>query len=212
MPEPPELDTYQLRAKQVGRDEYYMGIAEAVAVGANCTGKEIGAVLVRDNRVISTGVNGTPSGFPNCKDGGCVRCLDRARKKAGRDSEISDPEHASGSKSLDVCICVHAEANTLLTAARFGIPVDGATLYTTLSPCFGCLKESLQAGVARVVYGKRYDAKYSEGLREQYEALAEHLRAGNPRNFEALGSQPEAVTFDGPPDPYEDAVAEGRPD
>jgi dCMP deaminase len=123
------------RVKQIERDRYYMGIAEAVTAKANCYGSNVGAVLVLRNPVISTGYNGTPEGYPNCEDGGCVRCKERQE----------NPE-TKGS-GLDRCICVHAEQNALLTAARFGISVEGATLYTLLSPCFGCLKESLQAGV-----------------------------------------------------------------
>lgn len=213
---PPKADPedYLPRVKQVNRDRYYMGIARAVAKGANCTGKNVGAVLVRDNRVVSTGVNGTPSGFPNCRDGGCVRCRDRALQKADRLSEISDPDHASAGKALDVCICVHAEANALLAAAKFGIPIDGSTLYTTLSPCFGCLKEAIQAGVERIVYDQRYDASYSAGLRKQYEELAEHLRANNPRNFESVGDETTPVADEGQPDAYEsasEAVTNGEP-
>jgi deoxycytidylate deaminase len=62
------------RSQLIERDRYYMSLAEAVEKGADCLGTHVGAVLVRQNRVISTGYNGTPSGFPNCKDGGCIRC------------------------------------------------------------------------------------------------------------------------------------------
>ena len=62
---------------------------------------------------------------------------------------MSDPEHLPG-RGLDRCICVHAEQNALLQAARFGVRIEGSTLYSTLSPCFGCLKEAIQAGVRRV--------------------------------------------------------------
>jgi deoxycytidylate deaminase len=192
------------RTKQIEDDHYYMGIADAVERGANCTGSQVGAVLVLNNRVISTGYNGTPSGFPNCKDGGCVRCKDSWLKKQGRDSEMSDPSHLSG-QALDRCICVHAEQNAIITAARFGIHVDGATLYTTQSPCFGCLKEAVQAGIVRVVYRKFYAAKYNDVLQEQYHQLADHLAQSNSTRFEMLGGddQPvETVETEGQPDPY----------
>jgi dCMP deaminase len=120
-------------------DTYYMGIALAVREKANCTGNRVGAVLVRENRVISTGYNGVPEGMKNCLDGGCLRC----RNPKGR--------FPSGT-GYDLCICVHSEQNSLLTAARFGISVQGATLYTTMQPCFGCAKELLQAHVKRVFY------------------------------------------------------------
>jgi dCMP deaminase len=124
--------------KMPSRDEYYMGIAVAVREKANCLGSRVGAVIVRDNRVISTGYNGVPEGMQNCLDGGCHRCSNTAIYKSG--------------EAYDLCICVHAEQNALITAARFGIAVFGATLYTTMKPCFNCAKEVLQAGIAQVCY------------------------------------------------------------
>ncbi len=162
-----------------------MGLARAVRAGANCLGSAVGAVLVFENRVISTGFNGTPEGFPNCTEYGCVRCRDSYLHKIGRSDEASDPEHVPG-RGLDRCICVHAEQNALLTAARFGIKVKDGTLYTTLSPCFGCLKESIQAGVRRIVYEDTYHAPMTGDVLQQYADLAEHLREGDPTRFEQL--------------------------
>ena len=173
------------RAKQVDRDHFYMGLARAVREGADCLGSHVGAVLVVGNRAISTGFNGTPEGFPNCSDGGCVRCRDSACYRDGLTHEAIDPEHVPG-RGLDRCICVHAEQNAIITAARFGIRVDGATLYTTLSPCFGCLKEAVQAGIVRVVYDDEYQTPMSEPVRRQYDALARHLAGGDPTAFERL--------------------------
>jgi dCMP deaminase len=124
--------------KRPERDEYFMQIAYAVRTRANCLGTRVGAVLVLDRRVISTGYNGTPEGMKNCLDGGCERCANRAKFGSG--------------KGYDLCICVHAEQNAILAAARFGIEAAGSTLYTTTKPCFGCLKEMLQVKVQRVVY------------------------------------------------------------
>ncbi len=127
------------KEKLPSTDEYYMGIALAVREKANCTGNRVAAVIVKENRVVSTGYNGVPEGMKNCLDGGCLRC--------------SNPngQFKSGT-GYDLCICVHAEQNALLAAARFGISVNGATLYTTMQPCFGCAKELVQAGVSQVVY------------------------------------------------------------
>lgn len=163
-----------------------MGLARAVQAGADCLGSRVGAVLVLDNRVISTGYNGTPAGFPNCGDGGCVRCRDSDLHRRGRGEEASDPEHTPG-RGLDRCICVHAEQNAFLTAARFGMRVEGATLYTTLSPCFGCLKEAVQAGVVRIVFAEAYRMPVGDALLRQYDHLARHLSGGDPTRFERLG-------------------------
>jgi dCMP deaminase len=194
------------RAKQVQRDEYYMSIAGAVEKGANCLGTPVGALLVVDDRVIGSGFNGTPSSFPNCREGGCLRCRDRWLEKQGRGTEMSDPEHTSG-KALDRCICVHAEQNAFITAARFGIRVEGATLYTTQSPCFGCLKEAVQAGVRRIVYQSWYHAHYGDALQRLYWDLADHLSAGEPTNFEALGGRDAPKDEEGQPDPYAEETA-----
>ncbi len=120
-------------------DSYYMGIALAVRRKANCTGNRVGSVVVKGNRVISTGYNGTPEGMKNCLDGGCLRC--------------TNPKGLFPSGAgYDLCICVHAEQNAILSAARFGIAVETATMYSTMQPCFGCLKEMVQAKIERVVY------------------------------------------------------------
>jgi len=102
-----------------------MSIALAVERGADCTGTHVGAVVVLGNRIISTGYNGTPEGFENCQDGGCVRCADSKLFKTGMANEMSDSHHVPGA-GLDRCVCVHAEQNAFITAARFGISLDGA--------------------------------------------------------------------------------------
>jgi dCMP deaminase len=192
------------RERQLKQDAYYMGLAEAVESGAKCRGSKVGAVLVAGDRVIGTGYNGTPSGAVDCTDDGCVRCLDSWLAKQGRNGEMSDPAHTSG-QALDRCICVHAEQNAFLTAARFGIHVEGATLYTTLLPCFGCLKESIQAGVVRVVYKAWYTAKYPEPLKVQYRDLVRVITEGHETRFESLGGGQVMFAEDAPPDPFEDA-------
>ncbi len=194
------------RTKQIGQDEYYMGIAEAVERGANCKGSKIGAVLVLDHRVIGTGYNGTPSGFTNCDDGGCVRCHDRWLEKQGLIDQMSDPSHVAG-QALDRCICVHAEQNAFITAARFGIHVEGSTLYTTLSPCFNCLKEAIQAGVERIVYKDWYPAKYTDPVKEQYVQLVQHLTKGDETKFETLGGGQPMFRETTPPDAFESGGA-----
>jgi dCMP deaminase len=145
-----------------------MGIAMAVRARANCTGRRVGAVIVRDSRILSTGYNGTPAKMQNCDEGGCHRCA-------------HPDEYASG-EGYDLCICVHAEQNALLAAARFGVAIENCTLYTTLQPCFGCLKELLQANVREVCYLHPWQSRFAA----QYEALVERIGRGHFRRVEAL--------------------------
>lgn len=138
------------------KNEYYMGIAIAVRKKANCVGRKVGAIVVKNDRIISTGYNGTPEGMTNCTEGGCVRCKNRETYKA--------------SVGYDVCICVHAEQNAIITAARFGNSVEGAFVYSTLRPCFDCTKAALQAKIDAIYYMHNWEHPMTE-LREQYELL-----------------------------------------
>ncbi len=147
--------TANRRRKRPSPERYYMGVAMAVRKRANCLGNRVGAILVLNDRVVSSGYNGTPNDMDNCDEGGCDRCVNREKYGAG--------------KGYDVCICVHAEQNVLVTAARLGIHVEGGVLYTTKRPCFGCTKELLQAGIKEVYY--LHDWKHPD-----QEVLAEYQK------------------------------------
>jgi dCMP deaminase len=136
-----------------GWDAYYMGIAQAVKARSSCLRRQVGALIVLDRSIISTGYNGSPAGVRNCADGGCLRCA-------------SD---AAPGESYDTCICVHAEQNAFLLAARHGNATDGGVLYTTLRPCFGCAKEAIQAGIREIIF-EQHDA-YPENLEAAYRSL-----------------------------------------
>ena len=123
-------------------DEYFMEIARVVAKRSNCSRRQVAAVIVKDNHLLSTGYNGTPRGVANCFDGGCPRC-------AGK---------TPSGKGLDECLCVHAEQNAICQAARYGINVSGSTIYITLSPCLTCAKLIINAGIREVVYDGDYTA------------------------------------------------------
>lgn len=140
-----------------------MGIAMSVRSRADCIGNRVGAVLVLDDRIISTGYNGTPANMTNCTDGGCERCLNREKYVSGT--------------FYDLCICVHAEQNAILAAARFGIATEGAVLYSTMQACFGCTKELLQAGVRALYY--LHEWKYPEPeMQRSYAVLQGHFADG----------------------------------
>ncbi len=121
-------------------DHYFMEIAHVAARRSNCCRRQVAAVIVKDQRIISTGYNGTPRGITNCCDGGCPRCN-------------SDTPSGEG---LTECICSHGEENAIVQAAYHGISVKDATLYTTFSPCLLCAKMIINSGIREVVYHQHY--------------------------------------------------------
>lgn len=121
-------------------DEYFMEIANVVALRSNCSRRHVAAVIVKDKRIISTGYNGTPRGIKNCCEGGCPRCSSEAPSGTG----------------LTECLCSHGEENAIVQAAYHGIAVKDSTLYTTYSPCLLCAKMIINAGIKEVVYKERY--------------------------------------------------------
>lgn len=115
------------------RDEYHAQLTKLVAKRSTCPRKRVGALLVKNNRVISTGYNGSPSGMPHCDDVGC---------------EIGP--HGGCQRT------VHAEANAIAFAAKEGISTDGAILYLTMEPCLSCAKLIINAGIREVYCLGRY--------------------------------------------------------
>ena len=126
-------------------DEYFTKIAQLVASRSSCLSRQVGAVIVKEKMIVSTGYNGTPRGIVNCDEGGCKRCADRQSEKIN-----------SGEK-LDECICIHAEENALLQAAYNGISIKDGTLYTSLCPCRFCAKHIINAGIKKVYYSENYE-------------------------------------------------------
>ena len=124
-------------------DTYFMDIAHVVARRGNCSRRQVAAVLVNDNRIISTGYNGTPRGVKNCFEGGCPRCA-------------SDSPSGTG---LDECLCLHAEENAIAQAAYHGISLRDSVLYVTLSPCLTCARLLVSAGIVEVIYELDYSVE-----------------------------------------------------
>lgn len=125
-------------------DAYFMQIAEIVATRATCPRRSVGAVIVRDRRILATGYNGAPRGLPHCPDGGHENDWPLGCLRAGH------------------CIrSLHAEQNALLQAAMIGIPCMGATIYVTCQPCNTCAKMLINAGIERVIYAGDYPDEFS---------------------------------------------------
>jgi dCMP deaminase len=137
-------------------DIYFMLQAEIAKLRSNCLTKHVGAVIVKDNRQIATGYNGTPSGIKNCFDGGCPRCI--SRKKG----EVKSGE------GLDRCLCTHAESNAIMQCALFGNAgsTKGATLYSTFAPCIECSKMAISVGLTRIVVLGDYAERGTQLLNE----------------------------------------------
>jgi dCMP deaminase len=146
----------QISKERPSWDDYYTNITFVVASRSSCIRRQVGALIVMEHRIISTGYNGTPFGVPNCNEGGCPRC----------NSAVASLE------GYDWCLCVHAEQNAIALAARQGTSTNGAEVYCTHRPCFGCLKELIQAGIRRVTYAE--EMTYADDLEAVYVSLEQN--------------------------------------
>ncbi len=129
-------------------DKRFMALTETVATWSSCFqgNRHVGAVVVKDKRVMATGYNGAPAGIVSCAERG--ECLRR---------KLNIP---SGTQH-ELCYAVHAEQNAVIQAARHGINISGATLYCTHQPCVICAKIIINAGIERVVYKDGYPDEFS---------------------------------------------------
>ena len=126
---------------RAGWDEYFMEIAELVKTRSTCLRRNVGAVIVKDNHIISTGYNGPPSGITHCEDlGGCYREM------------LNVP---SGQRH-ELCRALHAEQNAIIQAAKVGVSTENATIYITHQPCVICAKMIINSGIKKIVYANPY--------------------------------------------------------
>lgn len=121
-------------------DEYFMDIAHLVKTRSTCTRRQVGAVVEKEKRILSTGYNGSPTGCKHCTDIGCLR------------TQLGVP---SGERH-ELCRALHAEQNAIAQAAQHGISVEGATIYVTHQPCSMCAKVLINAGINRIIYQGDY--------------------------------------------------------
>lgn len=135
-------------------DSRFMDVADLVASWSSCfqENRQVGAVIAKNKRVLTTGYNGASSGIKSCKEKG--KCLRR------------ELNIASGT-CHEVCYATHAEQNAIIQAARMGISIEGATLYCTHQPCVICAKMIINSGISRVVYAQGYPDKFSLELFEE---------------------------------------------
>lgn len=141
------------RALRPTWDTYFLRIAQLVATRATCLRRTVGAVIVREKRILATGYNGAPNGVPHCFElpGGCLR----------------EAMHIPSGQRQELCRGLHAEQNAILQASAFGVSLKGSEIYVTHQPCVTCAKMLINAGITRVVFiGSYPDELALEMLRE----------------------------------------------
>lgn len=132
-------------------DSYFMEITQVVATRSTCLRRQVGALLVREKRILSSGYNGSPRGLAHCLQVGCLR------------EEMNIP---SGQRQ-ELCRGLHAEQNAIVHAAYHGINIAGSVLYVTHQPCIICAKMIINAGITKVIFAGEYPDQISIELLDQ---------------------------------------------
>lgn len=138
---------------------------------STCLTRQVGAIVVRDKRLIASGFNGTVARAAHCNEGGCDRCARRYAEKAlvkygkGLGALIPTEPTVGSAGSLHECVCVHAEINAIGQCARYGSPTLGARMYCTTKPCLDCAKAAAAAGITEIVWLDDYPVEYPAVIR-----------------------------------------------
>ncbi len=145
---PSQKGKVKLKRTRPSWDEYFMNIAELAATRSTCLRRQVGAVIVKDKKILTTGYNGAPSGLKHCLDIGCLR--DKLGIPSGERHEL--------------CRATHAEQNAIVQAALFGVSIKDSTLYSTTQPCILCTKLIINAGIRKIVIKDSYPDKMSREM------------------------------------------------
>lgn len=140
-------------------DQYFLEVTRVVATRSTCLRRQVGAVVVKDKRILTTGYNGAPSGLAHCTERGCLR------------EQLAIP---SGQR-YELCRGLHAEQNAIIQGATYGVSLLGATLYTTLEPCVTCAKMAINAGIVRIVFAQPFADDLNRELLREAGIDVEHL-------------------------------------
>ena len=132
-------------------DKHYLNYATDLSKKANCIKGKVGAILVKNSKIIAEGVNSVPNGITPCTEETCLR--KKLNLKSGENQEL--------------CYVIHAEQNALLDALNKKVDVNKSTLYVTKQPCIICAKMLINAGIKKIVYIKSYPDKYAEEMLKQ---------------------------------------------
>lgn len=136
-------------------DTYFIRMAELVATRSTCLRRQVGAVVVKEKRVLSTGYNGAPKGLKHCEEVGCVR----------------QQNHIESGTRHELCRGVHAEQNAVIQAAYFGVSIKDAAMYTTDFPCVMCAKIIINAGIREIVFKDEYVDPLSKEILDESKIL-----------------------------------------
>ena len=137
--------------ERIGWDRYFMKIAEVVAERSTCLRRHVGAVLVKDKQILSTGYNGAPKGLPHCREVGCLR--EQLKVPSGQRHEL--------------CRGLHAEQNAIIQAAVHGVSIAGSVAYINITPCIVCAKMLINADVRTIVVSEFYADKLALAMLQQ---------------------------------------------
>lgn len=140
-------------------DEYFMAITRMVAERSTCLRRRVGAVVVADKRILTTGYNGAPTGLGHCLDSGCLR----------------EQQGVPSGERHELCRGLHAEQNAIVQAALCGVSIRGGTIYTTHFPCVLCAKMLINAGIKRVVFADGYPDVLSRELLTEAGLMVESI-------------------------------------
>jgi dCMP deaminase len=131
--------------------EYFMRIAMLAATRSTCLRRQVGAVIVKNKKVLATGYNGAPSGLAHCLDIGCLR----------------EQNGVPSGERHELCRAIHAEQNAIIQAATSGVSIAGGTLYSTTFPCILCAKMLINSGIREIYIGEGYPDKLSRQMLEE---------------------------------------------
>ncbi|MGC8976391.1 MAG: deoxycytidylate deaminase [Candidatus Ratteibacteria bacterium] len=154
------MNSQSTQNKRPDWDEYFMKIAELISERSTCLRRKVGAVLVKDKRILATGYNGAPTGLPHCEEVGCIR--EKLKIPSGERHEL--------------CRGLHAEQNAILQAAYHGVSIKGSKLYITCHPCSVCAKMIINAGIEEIIIKEGYPDKMAEDILKEGKIKVRYLK------------------------------------
>lgn len=141
-------------------DQYFFKIIDVVKERSTCLRRQVGAVIVKDNHILATGYNGVPSGISHCSEVGCLR------------AKLNVP---SGQRH-ELCRGLHAEQNAIIQSAKYGVSIQGSTIYTNTKPCSICTKMIINAGIKEIVFIEYYDDPLADELLSETDIIVRQFK------------------------------------